>query len=117
VTTIYIAILAVGILAIIVIWLGENKSQKTSAVDLLNSLEVDENPETPKPSTKPSTSFLNRLSMENDKPKAAAPKPADQPVQTTLDRSAAEFESKLGDVNILKEDPEDEKLKDSEETV
>lgn len=114
---IYIGIMVVGFLAIVIIWLGENKSQKTSAVDLLNSLEVDENPETPRPSAKPSTSFLNRLSMENDKPKAAAPKPAEQSAQTTLDRSAAEFESKLGDADILKEDPESEKLKDPEETV
>lgn len=114
--TIYIAILAVGILVIVFILLNENKSQKTSAVDLLNSLDVDENPETLKPSTKPSASFLNRLSMENDKPKTITSK-ATEPDRKTLDRSTSELESKLSDTDIPTENPKNEELKSPEETA
>lgn len=101
---VYIGIMVVGFLVIIIIWLGENKSQKTSPVDLLNSLDVDEDPQTLKPSAKPSASFLNRLSMENDAPKVTTSEPID-PAKDALERSAADFEVKLKDPAEPPQDP------------
>jgi len=94
VVTVYVAILAVGVLAIVLVLLGEKQSQKTSPVDLLNSLDIDENPSEPaKPEARSSTNFLNRLSMENDKTKTAS-EPVN-PAKDALEQSAADFEMKL----------------------
>ena len=70
---IYLGILTIGIAAIVFILRKESKGSKPSPVDLLNSLEVDENPseERKAPHKIPSSNFFNRLNLNNEKPKQA----------------------------------------------
>ena len=107
--TIYLAILAVGILAIVVILMNENKSSKPSPVDLLNSLTVDENEEkksAPKAANNAS-SFLNRLNLNENMPKKeeATSKTYDQNKQEDLDQLTATFEEKLKKTTAQTEKP------------
>jgi FtsZ-interacting cell division protein ZipA len=70
---VYFGILAVGIIAIILILMNENKGSRSSAVDLLNSLDVDENATEEKKEQAPqkvlSSNFLNRLNLDDEKTK------------------------------------------------
>ncbi len=67
--TIYFGILGIGFLAIIFILIKERKSSSSSAVDLLNNIDIDENhpKDEKKASEKISSSdFLKRLSLHNE---------------------------------------------------
>lgn len=111
---IYLGILAVGIMTIVFILSKEKKGSKPSAVDLLNSLEVDENPgEEQKTSHKtPSSNFVNRLNLNGRKTKKteglekpiSPQKPLDapdlkQPIKNNFEQSAEKV--KLNQENNL----------------
>ena len=68
--TIYLGILAIGIIAVIIIFIKESsKSSHSSAVDLLNSLDVDESPAENQAVKTSSSDFLRRLNLEEEKNK------------------------------------------------
>lgn len=78
--TIYLGILAVGIIAILIILIKEKRGgSRSSAVDLLNSLDVDETPT----EDQASSNFLRRLNLEEEKNRKAheAAKAANQPAK------------------------------------
>lgn len=110
---IYLGILAVGVLAIVVILMNENKSSKPSPVDLLNSLEVDENPDEGKKDafrTPPPSSFLNRLNLNENKSKKDEEHVKTVEVEKkNLSQSAVAFEQKLKKITPLDEKPVAEK--------
>ncbi len=116
---IYLGILTVGIIAVVVILLNESKNSKPSPVDLLNSLEIDENPddtphETPK--TAPSSPFLNRFNLNEEKPKKVEEpviKPVDD-VKISLAQSAEDFEQKLKTPDAPKPETQDLKSVDKQ---
>jgi outer membrane biosynthesis protein TonB len=80
---IYLGILAIGIVAIILILASENKNSKSSAVDLLNSLDIDESSSEEKkeqdPSKIHSSDFLNRLNLDEEKIRKSEPPEAIEP--------------------------------------
>ncbi len=65
--TIYLGILAVGIIAIVVILINEKKNSKSSVNDLMDSLHIDESPgeEQKTPGKISSSVFLTRLNLDN----------------------------------------------------
>lgn len=66
--TIYLGVLAVGIIAILIILINEKRGgSRSSAVDLLNSLDVDETPT----EDQASSAFLRRLNLEEEKNRKA----------------------------------------------
>lgn len=105
----YLGILAAGVVAIISVLANENKKSKPSPVDLLNSLEVDEAPDEDKkiPPKKSSSSFLNRLNLNDDKTKKAEEQAKTTIVsaENNLDQSAAAFEEKIKQLNLQNENP------------
>jgi hypothetical protein len=100
--TVYFGILAIGIIAIIIIYTKENKGSHSSAVDILNSLDVDENlKENQTALSKASSSdFLRRLNLEEEKnknPNVAIKDSQEQQInepgsdkQATLDKKSSE---------------------------
>jgi len=103
---IYLGILGLGILAIAVILMGENKGSKPSPVDLLNSLEVDENPDKEQqlPPQRPISNFFSRLNLNEEKAKEAEKYTnSAEPAKNNLSQSAAEFEEKMKKFELPKE--------------
>jgi hypothetical protein len=66
---VYLGILAVGLVAIIIILRKESKPNKPSPVDLLNSLEIDENAEDEKKAASTSSSFQHRFNLNDERMK------------------------------------------------
>jgi len=90
--------------------MNENKSSKPSPVDLLNSLDIDENNEkktTPQRASSNPSSFMNRLNLNETMPKKeeASPKASGQDKREDLDRPAATFEENLKKSTAQTENP------------